>query len=79
MSNSKKTTTKGGTQGKTKTGTGHADLAELLSAVLRHPDMPADLHTYIGDWLVSQPQESIDSPEYIRLALAHASGKGGAR
>ena len=64
---------------KTASTTQHADLAELLSAAMRHPDMPADLHTYIGDWLVSQPQERIDSPEYIRLALESASGKGGAR
>ena len=79
MSNRKRNKTQKGRATEAASTTEHTDLAELLSAAMRHPDMPTDLHTYIADWLTGQPQERIDSPEYIRLALAHASGKGGAR
>ena len=77
MSKTKGIKTQKGRATTTTTGTQHGDLAELLSAVLRHPDMPTDLHTYIGDWLVSQPQERIDSPDYIRCALRNAKEGGG--
>ena len=46
------------------------DLAELLSAVLRHPDIPAELHTDLGDWIVSYGNPQVDEPGRIRRALA---------
>ncbi len=76
MTTENESSTRRGARGKAATGANHGDLAELLSAVMRHADTPADLHTHIGDWLVSQPQERVDSPAYIRRALANAK-KGG--
>jgi hypothetical protein len=46
------------------------DLAELLSAVMKHPDIPTDLHTHIGDWITSYGNPQVDEPERIRRALA---------
>jgi hypothetical protein len=73
-----KSSTPGGARGRAATGANHGDLAELLAAVMRHADTPADLHTHIGDWLVSQPQPRIDSPDYIRRALGNADAPGAA-
>ena len=79
MSNRKGIKTTKGRATKTTSATQHGDLAELLSAVMRHPNIPADLHTYIGDWLVSGQDERIDSPDYIRRSLDSARRKGGGR
>jgi hypothetical protein len=51
------------------------NLAELLSAVLRHPDLPVEIHTDIGDWINSYGCPQIEEPERIRRALADY-GKG---
>jgi hypothetical protein len=47
-----------------------ADLAELISAVLQHPDIPTDLHTHIGDWIASYGNALVHEPQRIRRALA---------
>lgn len=52
------------------------DFAELLSAVLTHPDCPVELYNAVGDLNCMQPA-SWDTPEHIRLALGHVT-KGGA-
>lgn len=44
------------------------DLAELLSAVLNHPDTPTDLYNAIGDEIAAMDFDC-DAPEYIRLSL----------
>jgi hypothetical protein len=46
------------------------DLPELISAVLRHPDTPANLYNSIGD-AIADWQHDDTNPAYIRLALAH--------
>jgi hypothetical protein len=47
-----------------------ADLAEMISAVMRHPAIPADLHNHIGDWITSYGEPQAHEPERIRRALA---------
>lgn len=61
------------------------DFAELLSAVLTHPDCPVEIYNAVGDCDCMTP-DRWDTPEHIRLALAqnkparttHAAKKGGA-
>jgi hypothetical protein len=48
---------------------GVPDLADLISGVLKHPDTPVELHTHIGDWVISYGNAKIDEPERIRRAL----------
>jgi hypothetical protein len=45
-------------------------LAELLSAVLRHPDIPMGLYNAIGEEIADRNIDC-DAPEYIALALAN--------
>jgi hypothetical protein len=62
------------------------DLPELISAVLNHPDTPANLYNAIGD-AVSDWGVDDTTPAYLRLALASldaaqkeiAEDEGGAR
>jgi hypothetical protein len=46
------------------------DLPELISAVLQHPDTPANLYNAIGDAVADWHMDDTD-PVYIRLALAN--------
>ena len=46
------------------------DLPELISAVLRHPDTPANLYNAMGD-AVTEWQTDDTDPTYLRLALAN--------
>jgi hypothetical protein len=59
-----------------KAGTRHGvelepkkDLAEMLSAVLTHPDCPTELYNAVGDCDFTTPARW-DTPEHLRLALA---------
>lgn len=82
----KKSTTKGGRKGKAEGGSkaravieaDPGDLAEMLSAVMNHPDMPAELYNHIGDWLGEQFDKGvkIGSAWYIRHALDRAREGG---
>lgn len=52
------------------------DLAELLAAVMRHPDLPASIHNNLADGLndAFHEQAAITEPFFIRRALANLSG-----
>jgi hypothetical protein len=82
MTAKKKTTTKdgrkgaGGSKGKRGTTVGvqaagepRVDLAELISAVLTHPDVPADLYNTIHDVIHDMPKEFMDTPAFVREQL----------
>jgi hypothetical protein len=47
----------------------HGDLAELLSAVLLHPDLPNELNVNIGDWITGFGEPQAHEPARIRRAL----------
>jgi hypothetical protein len=74
----KESSTPGGARGKAATGEGHADLAELLSAVMRHPDTPAEVVNAVSDTLCGlRDKDDLTDAEVIRRALRNAEPKGG--
>jgi hypothetical protein len=46
------------------------DLADLISAVLKHPDMPVDLYNSMREGIASLDYDA-SAPEFIRHALAY--------
>lgn len=45
------------------------DLAALLSAAMKHPDMPTQLYNVLSDELIHTPDEFSEKPENIQAAL----------
>jgi hypothetical protein len=63
---------------KSQAGDRKTDLAELISAVLNHPDVPGDLYNAIGDWLNDSFHDGLSLSEtwFVRRALERAAGAG---
>src|SRR4051812_21262859 len=59
------------TGGRSETRTGSGGLAELLSAAMNHPEMPADLYNVIGDWINDEFHRGLNiaEPWVIERAL----------
>ena len=56
---------------------GESDLADLLSAVLKHPDTPTDLERAMKDHVCEWIDDSNTfGPEFLRLVLAQGKGIG---
>lgn len=69
-----------GTPAARGTSTTQPDLAEAISAMLNHPDLPADLYNGFRDILRNMPDEFMDSPVFIREQLrVRGVNVGGAR
>ncbi len=68
------------TQTTTNRDAAHGDLAELISAVMRHPDLPADLYNDLGDRLNDLFHDGlqVSEPWFVRRALTNAGAEAGA-
>jgi hypothetical protein len=62
------------TETTTKQDAAHGDLAEMLSAVMRHPEMPDELYNSIGDWLNDSFHDGlqVSDPSFVARALRNA-------
>lgn len=60
----------------TKGNTEQTSLADLLSAVLRHPDLPTEIYNDITDSLCGLSDDAIDltAPEFIARVLSQPRG-----
>jgi hypothetical protein len=65
------------TQTTTNSDTGHGDLAELVSAVMRHPETPNELYNSIGDWLNDSFHDGlqVSEPWFVARALQNAGAE----
>jgi hypothetical protein len=81
--NRRQSTKKSGTKGKAEGSSAMrvnegGDLAAMLSAVMSHPDIPAELYNTIGDWLNDEFHDGFKISErwVIARALDRAGQKG---
>jgi hypothetical protein len=79
MTTENESSTPGGARGKAATAENHGDLAELLAAVMSHPDTPGEVVNAVADTLCGlRDRDGLADAEVIRRALANADAPGAA-